>query len=86
MAESLLAEGKKVRITGRSAEKAQELVGKGADFLQGDVKDAAFLQQAFTGAEAVYALIPPSYGESDFYAYQQVVVDALAAAIEKSQR
>ncbi|MBK7867924.1 MAG: NmrA family NAD(P)-binding protein [Ignavibacteriales bacterium] len=84
VAESLLAEGKKVRITGRSAEKAQELVGKGADFLQGDVKDAAFLQQAFTGAEAVYALIPPSYGESDFYAYQQVVVDALAAAIEKS--
>ncbi len=84
IAEKLLAAGQKVRVVGRSAEKLQPFVAKGAEAFAGSVDDAAAMTRAFTGARAVYAMIPPSMTSKDYRAEQDRASDALAAAIEKA--
>jgi len=84
VAEKLLAAGEKVRVVGRSADKLQRFAAKGAEAFAGDVTDAAAMTRAFTGATAVYAMIPPSMTEKDFHAYQARVAESLAVAIEKA--
>ncbi len=84
VAEKLLAAGEKVRVVGRSAERLQRFVAQGAEAFAGDVTDAAVMTRAFTGADAIYAMIPPSMTEKDFHAYQARVADSLATALEKA--
>jgi uncharacterized protein YbjT (DUF2867 family) len=84
VAETLLAKGQKVRVIGRSAEKLQPFVAKGAEAFVGSVDDAAAMTRAFTGARAVYAMIPPSMTSKDYRADQERTSDALAAALEKA--
>jgi len=84
VAEKLLAAGQKVRVVGRTAERLQPLVAKGAEAFTGSLDDAAAMTQAFTGAEAVYAMIPPDMKAKDFRAEQDRISDTLAAAIEKA--
>lgn len=83
-AEALLKQGEKVRVLGRSAERLKDLAALGAEPVACDVTDAAALAQAFAGARAVYAMIPPNLAAPDARAYQDRVSDALAAALEKS--
>ena len=84
VAEKLLAAGQKVRVVGRNAERLQPLMAKGAEAFTGSVDDAAAMTQAFTGARAVYAMIPPDMKAKDFRAEQGRISDSLAAAIEKA--
>ncbi len=58
-ADALLAKGEKVRVLGRSAERLERFVKRGAEAFVADAKDAAALASAFAGARAVYTLIPP---------------------------
>jgi uncharacterized protein YbjT (DUF2867 family) len=85
IAMGLLGAGKKVRIISRNAEKAKELVEKGAEFFQGELTDSALLDKAFNGATAVYLLIPPNYASPNFYEYQKNIADIFTAALEKSK-
>jgi uncharacterized protein YbjT (DUF2867 family) len=48
------------------------------------VTDGAALTNAFAGAKAVYAMIPPNIGAPDVRAYSESVSDALRSAIGKS--
>ena len=84
VAQHLLAKHQPVRVIGRSAERLQPLVAKGAEAFVADITDAAALTRAFTGARAVYAMVPPNYATADFRAYQEQVIESLAAAIERS--
>ena len=59
VAQELLSHGKKVKVIGRNAGHLKPLVEKGAEPLIGDLSDGDFLKRAFSGAEAVYILIPP---------------------------
>ncbi len=79
LAHELLAQGKSVRVIGRDA--ARLAAVSGADPTPGSLDDRAFLARAFAGATAVFAMIPPSYGESDFRSYQNRVGEALAHGI-----
>jgi len=81
-AATLLENGEKVRVVGRHGEKLARLVKAGAESAIGDIEDPAFVRQALAGAEGAYVLIPPNMGASDFRAYQQRVVDAVAAGVE----
>jgi uncharacterized protein YbjT (DUF2867 family) len=81
---ALLAAGKEVRIISRSAEKAQDLVDKGAHLFVGDTAQPETLGKAFDGATAVYAMIPPDFSVPDLTAHQRKHADALAAAIKKA--
>ena len=84
VANQLLAKGEKVRVVGRDAKRLEAFRQKGAEVAVADVPDAAALTKVFSGAKAVYALIPPDISAPDVRSYQQRVNDALAAAFEKS--
>jgi uncharacterized protein YbjT (DUF2867 family) len=84
IADSLLSRGEKVRVIGRSKEKLQRFVDKGAEAAVGDLNDSAFVTSAFTGATAVFAMIPPEYAARNFRAYQNEIGENLAAAIVTS--
>ena len=77
----LLSKGKKVRAVARVSDRLNALTKKGAEPAAGSLDDTAFLTKAFAGASTVFAMIPPSYGEADFRAYQNKIGESLAKAI-----
>ncbi len=82
--ENLLAVKVKVRVLGRNAKRLERFTQNGAEAFVADVTDAGALEKAFSGATAVYAMIPPNIGAPDVRAYQEKVSDALASAIRNS--
>ncbi len=84
VAEALLAEGKDVQVIGRSAERLQPLVEKGAEPVVGSVDDAQAMALAFSGAVGVYCMIPPRYDVDDFRGYQRNVGESLTRAIQEA--
>ncbi|MGE0315288.1 MAG: NAD(P)H-binding protein [Lautropia sp.] len=83
-ARALLEQGRPVRVVGRHASSLEPLHRLGAQMAVGDAKDASFLAQAFDGAQAVYAMIPPDYGAPDMRASMARVGAAIADAIARS--
>ena len=59
VANRLLDQGKKVRVIGRNRERLQPFVARGAEAFVADLSDQTAVKQAFAGANAVYAMIPP---------------------------
>jgi uncharacterized protein YbjT (DUF2867 family) len=84
VAETLLANGGKVRVVGRDAKRLERFTQKGGDAFVADVTDAGAVAKAFSGAKAAYAMVPPSISSPDVRAYQERVNDALLSAIEKT--
>lgn len=82
VANTLLNKGKKVRVVGRDSKKLAPFVSQGADAFVANALDAQALGQAFAGAEAVYALIPPNLTSDEYRRYQGQVTNAIATAIE----
>ncbi len=82
LATALLAEGKKVRVIGRSADKLKELTDKGAEAMVGDVNDPDFVNKAFSGGTAAFCLIPPSYHSDDFRKEQEQIGHNYANAVK----
>jgi uncharacterized protein YbjT (DUF2867 family) len=82
IAKKLLAEGKKVRVVGRSAERLSSLVSLGAEPYAADITDKEAINGAFRGAEAAYVIIPPDLTNPDYAAYQDKVIEAIASALE----
>src|SRR5438270_6534275 len=83
IAKRLLAQGKKVRVVGRSTERLSSLVSLGAEPFAGDISNKDTLTRAFSGADAAYVMIPPDLANPDYAAYQDKVIDAIASALEK---
>jgi uncharacterized protein YbjT (DUF2867 family) len=84
LAELLLGKNMRVKVIGRSADRLQPYVARGATAAVGDAGDADFLTQAFSGSEAVFAMIPPDYTAKDFRQYQNEIGRPIASAIKKS--
>lgn len=80
-AEILLARGEQVRVIGRDAGRLATLKGKGAQVVVGDIRDTPFLTDAFTGAEAVFAMIPPNFSVPEFREYQNDAGRSIVHAI-----
>ncbi len=83
-AELLLAAGEKVRVIGRDPARMKRFVTSGADAFVGDVEDEAAMTKAFTGATAVYLILPSAPQRDDWRAYQERVSDAYAGAVMKA--
>ena len=83
-ADILLAKGEKVRVIGRNAARLQRFVEKGAEAAVGDLKDSAFVTGAFTGASAVFAMIPPEFTARDLRVYQNEIGTNIANGIKNS--
>lgn len=84
IARTLLGLGRKVRAIGRSADRLEALAAKGAEPFVCDITDAAALIKAFTGAKAVYAMVPPSMTSENYRADQDSVTNAIARAVEEA--
>jgi uncharacterized protein YbjT (DUF2867 family) len=84
VAQRLLENGKKVRVIGRSLERLRALAARGAEPFAADLADPAALKRAFSGAEAVYAMIPPNAASPDFRAEQRRITEAVATALEQA--
>jgi uncharacterized protein YbjT (DUF2867 family) len=84
IAGKLLAHGEKVRVIGRDAGRLERLVQKGAGSFVANAGDAASLTKAFSGAKAVYLMIPPNPVAPNVRADQERVSDALVAAVQNA--
>src|SRR5882724_10443812 len=80
IANSLLSEGKKVRVVGRDAGRLQRFVRQGAEAFTATVSDAAALTKAFRGARAAYLMSPPAKSREA----QERDSDGIAKAVKES--
>jgi uncharacterized protein YbjT (DUF2867 family) len=83
VAAALLERRQPVRVIGRNPASLEPLRRRGAELAIGDARDTAFLTQAFTGADAVYAMIPPAYDAPDMRRSQAAFGTAVASALSK---
>jgi uncharacterized protein YbjT (DUF2867 family) len=84
VANSLLGKNKKVRVVGRDNKKLAAFSGRGAEAFTANVTDEKALSRAFTGAEAVYVLIPPDPANENYRGFQSQASNALAKALENA--
>ena len=84
VANHLLDQKKTVRVIGRSKERLQPLVDRGAEAFVADLGDQTALIKAFTGADAVYAMIPPGVTSQDFRSEQRRAAGAIAGALQQA--
>ena len=80
----LLEAGEPVRAIGRNPRALAELAAAGAEPRAGHAGDAAFLTEAFRGADAVHTMLPYSPSAPDFRAEQAQLGEAIATAIRDS--
>jgi len=81
----LLQQGQNVRVIGRSADRLQPLVQRGAEPFVADAADSAALARAFTGVRGVYAMMPPDWSVPNFRTYQDRISDAIGSALEQAR-
>ena len=86
VAETLLAAGENVRVVGRTPSHLERFTKRGAEAAIVDVADpdTQDLIKAFSGAKAVYAMIPPDPSSSDGLAYSGVVAKVIVTALQVS--
>jgi uncharacterized protein YbjT (DUF2867 family) len=80
----LLSRREKVRCIARGAKKLERLAGKEAETTAVDLLDTGAMTKAFSGAEAVFVMIPPNYGAPDYGAYQKAAGESMVEAIDKA--
>ncbi len=80
----LLDAGMPVRLYVHHAEKAAAFAARGAEIVEGDIKDAASMAAAFAGADVVFTLIPGDWSSQDFGALQDTIGFAIIDAIRAS--
>ncbi|MFM2359537.1 MAG: hypothetical protein RLY16_1530 [Bacteroidota bacterium] len=81
---ALLQAGHQVTVIGRNAQNLADLVTAGATAAIGSVEDVAFLSNSFTGADAVYTMVPPHFGAQDWKAYIGEIGQNYATAIQQA--
>ncbi|HET9285071.1 MAG TPA: NmrA family NAD(P)-binding protein [Candidatus Angelobacter sp.] len=84
VAERLLDQKRKVRAIGRSKDRLQPLVARGAEAVVADLGNQAALAKAFKGADAVYVMIPPNEKSQDPLGDSRRVAQAITQALQES--
>lgn len=69
LAQILVNNGHRVTVISSDASKTSAIEALGAKAAIGSVADVAFLTQAFTGADAVYTMVPPNMAIPDYKQY-----------------
>ncbi len=69
LAEILIKNGHKVTIISSDSKKLSQIEALGAKAAIGSVSDIAFLTDAFKGANAIYTMVPPNWGVSNYRQY-----------------
>ena len=82
VAKTLLERSQKVRVVSRSKERLAGLVILGAEAFEANLMDSGALAKAFTGARAVYSLLPPDHASTDYRAQQDKETNSISSALE----
>ena len=87
LAERLVQAGHEVTVITSKADRKNDIEALGARALVGSIDDLSFLTNAFTGADLVYTMVPPSPGaftdpNYDIMAHCTQLADNFAGAIE----
>ncbi|MDB5153296.1 MAG: NmrA family protein [Mucilaginibacter sp.] len=69
LAEILIKNGHEITIISSDSKKASDIAALGAKAAIGSVSDARFLTEAFKGADAIYTMVPPNWGVSNYRQY-----------------
>ena len=78
----LVKAGHSVTVVTSKQDNAEAIEALGAKAAVGSVEDAAFLKEAFAGADATYLLIPAKWDVTGWRAFQNQIIDNYIAAIE----
>lgn len=81
LTEKLIAAGHQVTVISSNTDRKNEIEQLGAVAAIGSVQDTAFLTSVFSGADAVYTMVPPTYAASDWKAHIASVGKNYAEAI-----
>lgn len=84
IAERLLQGGHHVRAVARDEGKLASLAAKGAEIRAGDLLDTDFVTEAFRGADAVFAIIPPDPAAEDIRADQHKIAQSICDALKNA--
>lgn len=84
LASTLIANGHDVTIISSDENKKQAIENLGAKAAIGNVLDAHFLTIAFSGADAVYLMVPPDFTVTDWRGFQDEVSESYIKAIQQS--
>jgi len=86
VADALIGRGLPVRVIGRTPERLRPFAERGAEPFVADPEDAEAMTRALTGARAAYVMLQPNYVKDspDFRAFQDRLVEAVGAAVERS--
>ncbi|MBS1917360.1 MAG: NAD(P)H-binding protein [Bacteroidetes bacterium] len=84
LTEKLLAQKHEITVISRSEKNIQPLIAKGAKAAIGSVEDVAFLTKAFTGADAVYTMVPPNMSATNWKKWIGQIGKNYADAIKAS--
>lgn len=82
VAETLLSQGKTVRVLVRSEAKAAPWRDRGAEAAIGSLDDTRFLERTLSGAKAFFTLLPEDPSIADFHAHRRRMIDAMSAAVK----
>jgi NAD(P)H dehydrogenase (quinone) len=85
LANALLASGSRVRGIVRDASKAAAWIARGAELAVADYDDAAALSVAFSGADGVFAMIPPNFAPAPGFPETKRTLTALYEALAKAR-
>ena len=80
----LISEGKPVRLIGRTEDRLKNLAGGKAEMSVGTIEDTNFLTKAFTGATAVFAMIPPNIKAENARGFQYNVGKNITTALKNA--
>lgn len=84
LALELLKAGHQVTVIGRSLDNLKALTEAGAKAAIGSVADFDFLVKTFTGADAIYTMVPPTWDAADWKGHIGQQGENYASAIEAS--
>ena len=85
LTQELVAKGHTVIVISSNPDKQKDIEALGAIAAIGTLADVDFLTTTFTGADAVYTMVPPNYAAADMMAYCRETGENFAEAIEKSE-
>lgn len=81
---TLVAGKHDVVVVSSKPEKVLDIEALGAEAAIGSVEDVAFLTETFTGAHAVYTMVPPNFAAQDWKGYNTQIGKNYAEAIKAS--
>jgi len=84
VADTLLSQGKQVRVVVRDAAKGEPWRARGAEVAVAALEDTAALTRAFTGAQGAYVLLPPNVTTTDPLGVNAKLTASIAAAVRAS--